>query len=778
MTKTIVITSGKGGVGKTNISVNTALELAGRHYRTCLFDADLGLANVNILLGIHPEKNLDDFMFRGMSLNEIIVSTGYGVDVIPGSSGVEKMADLDAGQLARLVEEFNSLAGYDYFLIDTSSGISRGVISFCLAASEIILVLTSESTSLADAYAVLKVLSLNRYGGVVRILVNKCVSVGQAKKTYMHFRAVADKHLRLDMVPGGAVLTDPLIEKAVSQQRPITALYPDSTASQCIRAMVSNLIRSEAAQAGEGGNAFWNRYADVVRSDLHLPGEHGPPASTAEQPPRADDQAPGENIAQGEQRLPQAARVSRPAPQGASLAGDSLLAHLPLPSPVSLLAAALTMQGCGGVAMAEMQKIVSCDPALIGRILKTHNLLRPSADGRTLSISEAVFELGEEAVSNLLVTTATNVLLSDWSVQSCLAVNQLWTHGCRCGLMAAALAELTAYPFPEEVYLAAMLHDVGRLAMLSHFPELYSTCASACAHDEEILAAELRVAGTSHAELGAEILSGWGVSSFIADAARYHTETEERIATALDGTRLVYVAHQLCGQAEEEINSAVELARRFFGLSASQVLNRMQIVDQDMATLAREYGIPHAEDIPDHEIDKIFGDVRQQALEFVTLQGMLPQPYRPGQETVGTIRSIQQALGLLFGLNRTVCLLPDAGHSFLQATGHARTQSGEFLENIRFSLASRQSSVVEAYRCGQIRIFMSARNCSIADRQLLNILQADGLLCLPLIAAGITQGLVVCGITASEYSHYTALRKKMEMFAGRAAACLAPSGNR
>ena len=148
MTKTIVITSGKGGVGKTNISVNTALELAKRDYRTCLFDADFGLANVDIILGLHPEKTLNDVIYGDKNLEDIILHSEAGIDIIPGSSGIEKIANLTSDKISELVSAFSQLSEYDYFLIDTSSGISKSVISFCLAGTETFVVITSEATSL------------------------------------------------------------------------------------------------------------------------------------------------------------------------------------------------------------------------------------------------------------------------------------------------------------------------------------------------------------------------------------------------------------------------------------------------------------------------------------------------------------------------------------------------------------------------------------------------------------------------------------------------------
>ena len=158
MARIITITSGKGGVGKTSISLNLSLSLASKGFKVCLFDADLGLANVNILTGIYPKKDIESVITGLCSLNEIIIKDFQGIDIIPGASGVKKIANLSQTQIGTLISAFLDLEEYDYFIFDTSAGISSQVISFCMASHEIILVATCEPTSLTDAYSMLKVL--------------------------------------------------------------------------------------------------------------------------------------------------------------------------------------------------------------------------------------------------------------------------------------------------------------------------------------------------------------------------------------------------------------------------------------------------------------------------------------------------------------------------------------------------------------------------------------------------------------------------------------------
>ena len=167
MTRTITITSGKGGVGKTNLSLNLALELARLGHHTCLFDADFGTANVNILLGISPRYDIKDVISKDKVLNEIIIAEGEKIDLLPGSSGVEEMANLSSEQIDGLLSSMSAMEEYDYLLIDTAAGISKNVVSFCLASSEVVLVITHEPTSLTDAYALLKVLAANDFNVII-----------------------------------------------------------------------------------------------------------------------------------------------------------------------------------------------------------------------------------------------------------------------------------------------------------------------------------------------------------------------------------------------------------------------------------------------------------------------------------------------------------------------------------------------------------------------------------------------------------------------------------
>jgi len=273
MTRTITIASGKGGVGKTSVSVNVALQLAALGYKTCLFDADLGLANINIMLGLHPPRTVEDMILRGESLADVIMRDCDGIDIIPGSSGVEKMADLEESHLEHLVRSFSGLDGYDFLLFDTSAGVSKHVIAFCLAASEVLLIITPEPTSLTDAYALLKILIRNGFEGKAKIVVNQCQSHEAAKAAYLKFRQAVKNFLHAEVVPLGFIFDDPRVVKAVNAQRPLLLEFPQSHASSCIKNIARNLLHNQPENIDKSGlGNFWQRCLQLMRGPLTLEG--------------------------------------------------------------------------------------------------------------------------------------------------------------------------------------------------------------------------------------------------------------------------------------------------------------------------------------------------------------------------------------------------------------------------------------------------------------------------------------------------------------------------
>ncbi len=279
MARIITITSGKGGVGKTSVSLNLSLSLASRGFKVCLFDADLGLANVNILTGIYPKQDLMDVISEQAGLDDILIKNYQGIDIIPGSNGVEKLADLTPVQTRRLINAFLELEDYDYFIFDTSAGISSQVISFCMASHEIVLVVTCEPTSITDAYSMLKSLSRHGYENPVKILVNQVKTGSAAKTTYVQLRETVNRFLRIKVEPLGIVGWDKNVRMAVISQTPFFMVFPNTLASKCIRTITDKLLKKVYHETNMPLELFWDRC--LAFFETHREKEKQPPVSPA-----------------------------------------------------------------------------------------------------------------------------------------------------------------------------------------------------------------------------------------------------------------------------------------------------------------------------------------------------------------------------------------------------------------------------------------------------------------------------------------------------------------
>lgn len=256
------VTSGKGGVGKTNISVNLALALGRLGRRCVILDADLGLANVDVILGLAPEKNIFHLFHEGMSLHDVLVQTPYGFSILPAASGVNEMLSLSTGQKLELLEAMDALEdSIDYLIVDTGAGINDNVIYFNLAAQERLLVITPEPTSLTDAYALIKVMKIKYGMEKFHVLVNMAKTEKMAKNIFAKLLAACDHFLggiSLDYV--GSIPLDTQVRQAVMQQTPFTSLYPHSEAAVALGQVAQTITRWKPLDHLDGNiKFFWKK---------------------------------------------------------------------------------------------------------------------------------------------------------------------------------------------------------------------------------------------------------------------------------------------------------------------------------------------------------------------------------------------------------------------------------------------------------------------------------------------------------------------------------------
>jgi flagellar biosynthesis protein FlhG len=236
--RVVAVTGGKGGVGKTNVSVNLAVALAELERRVMLLDADLGLANVDIVLGLHPPFDLSHVIRGERELQEIVMQGPGGIKVIPGASGVRQMAALSEAEHAGLIQAFSDLgADLDTLVVDTAAGISDTVISFARAAHEVLVVVCDEPASLTDAYAIIKLLNRDHGQARFRVLANMVQSNQEGHDLYNKLCRVTDRYLDVMLGYMGCIPHDETLRKAVRGQRAVVQAYPRSRAAQAFRSL-------------------------------------------------------------------------------------------------------------------------------------------------------------------------------------------------------------------------------------------------------------------------------------------------------------------------------------------------------------------------------------------------------------------------------------------------------------------------------------------------------------------------------------------------------------
>lgn len=234
--RVIAITSGKGGVGKTNVSVNLGVSLAQRGRQVALLDADMGLANVDILLGLSPQFNLSHVLQGEKTLNEIMLTTADGLRVIPASSGIQQMSELSTMEQAGVIRAFSELdQNLDILIVDTAAGISSSVVNFARASQEIIVVICDEPTSLTDAYAYIKLLNRDFGIGAFHIIANMVQSIQQGQQLFTKLTKVTDRYLDISLDYVGAIPFDDCLRKAVQKQKPVVEVFPQSKATLAIK---------------------------------------------------------------------------------------------------------------------------------------------------------------------------------------------------------------------------------------------------------------------------------------------------------------------------------------------------------------------------------------------------------------------------------------------------------------------------------------------------------------------------------------------------------------
>jgi flagellar biosynthesis protein FlhG len=257
--RVITVTSGKGGVGKSSVSINLALQFRKMGKKVIILDADFGLANIEVMFGVIPQYNLSDIMFKGKDIKDIIMQGPEGVGFISGGSGIARLVNLDNEQIKRLVYKMSELEKLaDIIIIDTGAGISPSVLEFVAASAEVILVTTPEPTSVTDAYALLKALNMfpgyNKADTRIKVICNRVDSNAEGQNLFEKLNIVVSRFLNIDLEMLGCVPLDMAVSKAVMKQKPVSIMYPASPAARAFSEIAENIINiDDTASSSKAG---------------------------------------------------------------------------------------------------------------------------------------------------------------------------------------------------------------------------------------------------------------------------------------------------------------------------------------------------------------------------------------------------------------------------------------------------------------------------------------------------------------------------------------------
>lgn len=260
--KVITITSGKGGVGKTNITINLAVALSKLGYRVVVIDADLGLANVDVALGTMPKYSLVDVIKNGKNVLDVLCTGPNKVKFISGGSGVEELTRLTQMELENFVRNIALLDKIaDVILIDTGAGISENVIRFVMAADDVVVITTPEPTATTDAYALIKAIGVRNKNKSIRLIINRTETAIEAQTAMQKLNNVSKKFLDVKLQFLGYVTNDTFVSKAVKQQKPFIMLYPECIASKNLSEIAKKIMKNPANVSKDSGiKGFFNRF--------------------------------------------------------------------------------------------------------------------------------------------------------------------------------------------------------------------------------------------------------------------------------------------------------------------------------------------------------------------------------------------------------------------------------------------------------------------------------------------------------------------------------------
>jgi ATPases involved in chromosome partitioning len=263
--RVVTVTSGKGGVGKTNLAVNLALALANMGQKVLIIDADLGLANVEFVLGSTPPYSIIDLLDEGRRLEDIVADGPRGIKFMSGGSGIYQLANLGESQIQRIINHISIFDRWaDVIFIDTGAGLHRNVLSFVMAADEVIIITTPEPTAIADAYAMMKTYAAHQGAAPLRLVVNRVMEMDEGETVVDKLGKVSQRFLGIGVTNLGFIYEDPNVSKAVKSQVPVLIAHPDTIYARCVEHIAERLLYCEGVDRPSGMKGFFSKFFDKM----------------------------------------------------------------------------------------------------------------------------------------------------------------------------------------------------------------------------------------------------------------------------------------------------------------------------------------------------------------------------------------------------------------------------------------------------------------------------------------------------------------------------------
>lgn len=261
--KIITVTSGKGGVGKSNFVVNLSISLQKMGKKVLIFDADMGLGNDDVLMGFLPKFNVYDVIFSGKKIEDVIVEGPFGVKLLPGGTGVSKMEQMTDKQRDSFLDKLACLEDLDYIIMDTGAGVNRDVLGFISCCEELIVITTPEPTSLTDAYSLLKAVNHFKIRDNAKVIVNRTLESKEGENTFNKFNSAVSKFLNIELQYLGHLSDDKKLVQAVRKQQPFLISYPNSDVAKDLSYIAGKIIGLETNKRGSSVQDFFKKIFNI-----------------------------------------------------------------------------------------------------------------------------------------------------------------------------------------------------------------------------------------------------------------------------------------------------------------------------------------------------------------------------------------------------------------------------------------------------------------------------------------------------------------------------------